>query len=550
MLAGMAALLTACSQASPESPAPSPVVSSAPMKTPLASDPAVIAQLEADVGYLASDELGGREAGEPGYDLAAEYVAERYQALGLKAVGDDGSYLQNITFHAIQSNLLGGAIVSINGGDEQDWEPGVDYIGASIEASAELSDVPVVFAGYGLVSEAHDRNDYAGLDVKGKIALLVMGAPDFLPSQERAHYSSVQSQVASEHGAIGIIRLLPPSFEQQRVTFAALASRVGRAESLRWVRPDGETHSNAPNLVGGLVMGEAGATKLFAAMGRDWQEIASAAETGKGVIDGFDTGITISMRFDNTIRDFDSANVVGLVPGADPALADEIVVVIAHLDHVGVNGVGEDKIHNGAMDNAVGVAAILEAARQMADDRPARPVLFAAVTAEEKGLLGSDYLARHNPVAGTDYVAAINLDMPVVTFPFEDLVAFGAERSSLGSVAKKATSALGVTLSPDPMPEQGFFTRSDHYSFVKQGVPSLFLVTGPGGPGAEEFQTFLATHYHKPSDEVDLVLFDQLERFAALNATIIRDVANMTDPPQWMPGDFFGTAFDGPMAGD
>ncbi|MEM7740455.1 MAG: M28 family peptidase, partial [Pseudomonadota bacterium] len=426
---GAAAVLTACSEAPQrlETIAPQPPADAATARiTPLTSDPAVIAQLKADVGYLASDALMGREAGEPGYDLAADYVAERFKTLGLEAVGDGNSFYQTITFHAIQSNLAGGAVVSIAGGDEQIWEPNVDFIGASINPTAQLNDVPIIFAGYGLVSDAHQRNDYEGLDVDGKVVLLIMGAPDFLPSEEKAHFSNVQSQIASEHGAIGIIRLLSPSFEENRIPFGALAARVGQSESLRWVGANGRTHSNAPNLVGGLVMGQVGATKLFKSIGRDWQEIVHAANTGVGGGDRFETGLQVSMRFDSTIRDFQSANVIGLVPGFDPALSDELVVVSAHLDHIGVNGTSDDKIHNGAMDNAVGVAAILEAARQIAKAPTARPVLFAAVTAEEKGLLGSDYLARHNPLRSARYVAAINLDMPVVTFPFEDLVAFGA----------------------------------------------------------------------------------------------------------------------------
>ncbi|MEO1656136.1 MAG: M28 family peptidase [Pseudomonadota bacterium] len=541
---GLAAVAAACGNA----PQTQDLAAFEPQTVSEASDPSVIERLKADVAYLASDELEGREAGEPGYDLAADYVAERFGELGLRPVGDDDSYFQNVTFRAFKSNLYGGAMVSMTGGDEVEWEANTDFLGASTHITATLDDVPVVFAGYGFVSDKYGRDDYADIDVDGKVVALIWGAPKFLPSEELAHYRSVQNRMASEQGAVGVIRLLLPSFEEERRTFQSFAASAARAATLRWVNAEGDAHSNAPNIIGGLIMGQIGATKLFASIGQDWQEVAATAEIDEGLMEAFDTGLRVSMRFDNSVLDFESPNVVGLLPGTDPSLTDELVVVTAHLDHVGVSGVGDDRIHNGAMDNAVGVASLLEAATVLAADPPARPVLFAAVTAEEKGLLGSDYLARHNPVADTRYAANINLDMPILTYAFEDLIGFGAERSTLGPVVAEATGALGVQLTPDPVPEQGLFTRSDHYSFVKQGVPSLFLFVGFGGRGAEEFPAFLATHYHKPSDELDLVMFDQLERFAKLNTGIIANVADMDEAPTWFAGDFFGTAFGGPMA--
>ncbi len=537
--------LVACAD---DAPAPEADALAQPQIVEPVSDPAAIARLTADVAYLASDELEGREAGERGYDLAAAYVSSRFAELGLEAVGDDGSYLQNVTFRGFRSNMLGGAEVTMTGGADVTWEPNVDFIGASTQVAAELTDRLVVFGGYGFVSETYGRDDYANIDVAGKVVVLIWGAPKFLPSEEQAHYRSVQDQVASERGAVGVIRLLLPSFEENRRSFSSYVANASRSANLRWVNAEGEAHSTSPNLVGGLIMGQEGANKLFTAMGQSWADIAAQAETDEGALEAFETNLRVTMRFDNSVADFESPNVVGLVPGTDPSLADEVVVVTAHLDHVGVSGIGEDTIHNGALDNSVGIASLLEAAYKLASEPAARPVLFAALTAEEKGLLGSDYLARNNPMGNQRYAANINLDMPVVTFPFDDLIGFGAERSSLGPVAAEATAALGVTLSPDPLPEQGFFTRSDHYSFVKQGVPSLFLFVGLGGQGAEEFPAFLATHYHKPSDEIDLVMFDQLERFANLNAGIISTVANMDETPAWVAGDFFGSAFGGPMA--
>jgi len=544
----VASALVALAACAEEPEAPEAEAAAEPQIVELVSDPAAIARLTADVAYLASDELQGREAGEPGYDLAAAYVASRFAELGLEAVGDEGSYFQNVTFRGFRSNMLGGAVVTMTGGGDVTLEPNVDFIGASTRVAAQLTDRPIVFGGYGFVSEKYGRDDYANVDIAGKVVVLVWGAPKFLPSEEQAHYRSVQNQIASERGAVGVIRLLLPSFEENRRPFSTFVANASRSATLRWVNAEGEAHSTSPNIVGGLIMGQEGASKLFAAIGESWEEWAALAEAEEGALEPFDTDLRVTMRFDNSVADFQSPNVVGLVPGTDPSLADEVVVVTAHLDHVGVSGIGEDTIHNGAMDNSVGIASLLEAAHLLAAEPAARPVLFAALTAEEKGLLGSDYLARHHPLGDQRYAANINLDMPIVTFPFEDLIGFGAERSSLGPVAAEATAALGVTLSPDPLPEQGFFTRSDHYSFVKQGVPSLFLFVGMGGQGAEAFPAFLATHYHKPSDEIDIVMFDQLERFANLNAGIISTVANMDETPAWVAGDFFATTFGGPMA--
>ena len=223
-------------------------------------------------------------------------------------------------------------------------------------------------------------------------------------------------------------------------------------------------------------------------------------------------------------------------------------LLTAHLDHTGVNenlvAEGKDGIHNGALDNAMGVAVMLEAARELAANPPARSVIVLAVTAEEKGLLGADYYAHFPTVPIESIVANVNLDMPLLLYPFTDVVAFGAERSSLGPIVEAATAAAGVTLSPDPVPEQGVFTRSDHYRLVEKGVPAVFMVTGFANGGQESFQEFITTHYHKPSDDVNLpILYDQAARFADVNTEIAQAVANAPARPEWNEGDFFGELF-------
>ncbi|MEA3040811.1 MAG: hypothetical protein QOC65_300, partial [Sphingomonadales bacterium] len=204
-----------------------------------------------------------------------------------------------------------------------------------------------------------------------------------------------------------------------------------------------------------------------------------------------------------------------------------------------------DRIRNGAMDNATGVATLIEVARQMGlpGNRPRRSVIFAAVTAEEKGLLGAQYLARH-PVVDGRIVGVVNLDMPILTYDFSDVIAFGAEHSTLGPIVERAAARMNVRLTPDPLPEEGLFTRSDHYNFVREGIPSVFLMTGFAGEGERQFRDFLAHRYHTPRDDLAQP-FDWRAgaRFAELNYLIAREIADSVQAPLWYRGSFFGDAF-------
>jgi Zn-dependent M28 family amino/carboxypeptidase len=243
-----------------------------------------------------------------------------------------------------------------------------------------------------------------------------------------------------------------------------------------------------------------------------------------------------------------SPNVLAVLPGSDPALANEVVVLMAHLDHDGVieKTPGADKIMNGAMDNAAGTATMLEVARAFAQNgvRPKRTILFAAVTAEEDGLLGAEYLAK-NPVTGAGkVVAVVNLDMPLLTYDFTDINAFGAEHSTLGPVVAAAAAKAGVTVSPDPMPEESVFTRSDHYKFVVEGVPAVFLATGWAGPGKDKWADFLKNRYHQVTDQADETFdWNAGAKFARINYLIARDIADAPQAPRWYQGNFFGSTF-------
>jgi Zn-dependent M28 family amino/carboxypeptidase len=249
--------------------------------------------------------------------------------------------------------------------------------------------------------------------------------------------------------------------------------------------------------------------------------------------------------------------VVGVIPGADPKLAREVVVLSAHLDHIGVSATGPngkeegDRINNGALDNAVGIGSLIEEAKRFAasGERPKRTIMFLAVTGEEKGLVGSDYFSNHPTVALDRIVADVNLDMPILFYPFIDVVALGAERSTLGPIVRRAAAGMGVGLAADPIPEQAIFVRSDHFRFVQKGVPSVFLWPGPGNGGKAATTKFLSGCYHHPCDDVaQPILWDQGVRFVEVNYRIAREIADGAQRPVWNKGDYFGALYKGPMA--
>jgi Zn-dependent M28 family amino/carboxypeptidase len=283
---------------------------------------------------------------------------------------------------------------------------------------------------------------------------------------------------------------------------------------------------------------------LFAGAKRPLSAVLDEADRSGGKPKGFALRQRVSFERESQTKKIASPNVVGMIPGSDPELKDEYVLLMAHLDHVGMDPTREgDKIYNGAMDNSVGIATLIEVARAMtaAPEKPKRSILIAAVTAEEDGLLGAQYLAR-NPVVGKGkVVGVVNLDMPVLLYDFQDVIAFGSEHSTLGPIVARAAGRMNVALSADPLPQEGLFTRSDHYRFVQEGVPSVFLMTGFAGPGREAFTGFLAKHYHKPSDDLALPIdWNAGAKFARINFLIANEIANAPERPRWYSDSFFG----------
>ncbi|MDX1391550.1 MAG: M28 family peptidase, partial [Rheinheimera sp.] len=277
---------------------------------------------------------------------------------------------------------------------------------------------------------------------------------------------------------------------------------------------------------------------------------------------GFELGVSATLTRKSTHDTISSPNVLAVLPGSDPRLKHEYVVITAHSDHIGLaNDLrSNDKINNGAMDNASGVAILLETARMFAAmaQPPKRSILFVVVTGEEKGLLGADYFANNPTLPIDKLVANVNLDMPVLLYPFADMIAFGANHSSLGKVVEQAAGKEGIALSADPMPEQAIFTRSDHYTLVKKGVPAVFLMTGFKSQDAKQdggkiWGSFFAKHYHKPSDDIPSLVkeygairYDAGAVFANINYNIALDIANTEKRPYWLKDSYFNGVFGQP----
>ncbi|QTH62882.1 M28 family peptidase [Psychrosphaera ytuae] len=507
-------------------------------------------RIKAHLEFLADDLLEGRDTGSKGYERAALYVATEFKKMGLKPAGDDGTYMQQVTFRkGFLDQNSPKAVITTSEGETEISYPKQFLMSANLAETESSLTAETVFVGYGIVSEEFGHNDYEGLDVEGKIVVTLRGRPEAWPSEEGAHLNREKSRFAAEHGAVGMISLHTPKREEVRPYTTALNYLNG--PSLRWVDSEGNPFGGYENLKMGAYLNMDAAKVLFADAPVSLDEVYKA-DTENQPVKGFPLNATVSLASKSSHEEITSPNVVAILEGSDPKLKDEYVVFTAHLDHIGLSRdvSKKDRINNGAMDNASGVSVLLETARVLSEGKPLRrSVLFTVVTGEEKGLLGSSYYANNPTVPVNDMVANINLDMPVLLYDFADIIAFGANHSSMGDAVERAAAKHDIKLSPDPMPEQAIFTRSDHYNFVKQGVPSVFLMTGftsktEGEDGGKVWGEFFAKHYHQPSDSLDLPInYNSAELFTEINISIGKEVANADQRPTWNADSFFGNTF-------
>ena len=504
------------------------------------------AQVEADVRFLADDLLEGREAGTRGYDIAAAYVASRFAALGLEPAGPDGGWYQQATFRTATLDAAKSSVALVRGGQEIALDASQALPRPSLAATEVGMEAPLVFVGRGIDAPELGHDDYAGIDVTGKIVVYISDVPSDLGPDYQGHISGSRAKMAAKHGAIGTIGISPAPADRAQRIFDFFSSRP----STSWAGEDGRNGALPDGMQMSIQVSPTGAAALMEGAPVTLDQLMEMTRAGDA-LPKFELPGRLKATAVSTFEDFTSPNVMAKIEGADPEQRDEYMVMVAHLDHVGHNEnakPGEDAIYNGALDNAAGVATMLEAARLFAetegDARPDRSVLFIAVTAEEKGLLGAEYFAAYPTVPLENIVADLSLDMPVPLYEFTDVVAFGSEHGTMEDYIAEAGASMGITLSPDPMPEQAIFVRSDHYVFAQEGIPAVLLFTGYGNGGEPIWADFFANRYHKPGDDLTQDFhWNALARYAALNFRIASAIAEDDDRPLWYEGNYFGNAF-------
>lgn len=510
--------------------------------------------IRSHVEFLAGDLLEGRATASRGYDIAAAYVAAQFRQAGLQPGGDDKSYFQHVPLLEATPVLPGSSAELVREDDTYTFEYGTHYLPAAdfVSASSTLS-APMVFAGFGIEAPELNYNDFENIDLKGRIAVVFSGAPAKFPNHQRAYYSWADHKLATliDRGAVGVITI-DSSADAKRTPWERRVAMSWTPE-MRWLDETGTPQNSYAALKLRFRFNHDAAAQLFEKAQTSFA--AALAASDEGTPQGFPLPGMLTLSATTGLRKTESTNVVGILPGSDPQLKNEYVVLTAHLDHLGrgaaVNG---DSVYNGAHDNALGIGVMLEIARSLraSGARPKRSIVFLAVTAEEKGLLGSDFFAQQAQNRELKLVADINTDMPLLFTPIFDFVAIGAQHSTLGPLAKQAVAAQGYRLSADASPEQVKFIRSDQFSFIRRGIPAISLTGGyqPRDPSvdlAELREQFLSSHYHQPSDDLTLPFdYPTAADLARINARIALAVANGDRAPRWNNDDFFGEKFHGP----
>ena len=509
------------------------------------------------IATLSDDRFAGRgpasERGEP----AAQWIATEMEAAGLQPAGVDGTWFQPVpliesTLQEAQSSFditVNGEPMGLTVGED------VTYWSQNNETSVSLEASDLVYVGYGVVAPEYGWNDYEGVDVEGKTVVMLINDPGFINRGEafngeamtyygRWTYKFEEAARQGAEGAIIVHQTEPASYPWGTVRSSwsgpqfILATGAGNdfVDVQSWIQ-------------------ERVAETLFEAVGLDFAEMAEAAASPDFQPVEMD-GAQISASLTNSLRELTSDNVAGMVEGSERP--DEYVLFMAHWDHIGerLNFAGEDQIYNGAVDNATGTAAILEIAQRFAsaDTPPERSLIFVAVTAEEQGLLGSEYYAQEPLVPLDQTVAGFNFDGMLPIGPTEDIVVIGYGSSQLEDLLAAEADERGMYLSPDPNPEAGYFYRSDHVTLARRGVPMLYADSGSvhverGAEYGAQIETgYRLERYHKPSDEYDpdwdLSGFVQS---TTLMYDTARRVTDSEDWPNWYEGDEFRSVRDAMM---
>jgi hypothetical protein len=491
------------------------------------------------VEFLASDALQGRNTGSAGHRRAAEYVAEQFKKAGLEPAGASG-YIQTVGFKARQIDESHSSLSLIRDATRTPLTLG-QHANFSLRIDPAASvDAPLVFVGHGLRIPEQHIDDLDGLDLNGAVVVYINTTPRTLPSALQAHFGSAAErwQMYRAAGAVGTIDIADP-----------------RNVDVPWVRSAPQRLQQAMSLADpsldeypgqrvAIRMNPAHADLLFQGSGHTFEELLALDEAEKP-LPRFALPSRVAARIAVTRTELESQNVAGILRGTDPGRRNEFVVLSAHLDHLGVGeAIRGDAIYNGAMDNASGVAALLEVAARLhaSGDRPSRSVIFVAVTGEEKGELGSRYFAAHPPVPNSVLVANVNTDMFLPLFPLRELMVLGVDESDLGADIRAVAASMHLQVQADPEPQRNRFIRSDQYSFIRAGVPALALKVGyeANTPEAAIERRWIAERYHAPSDDLNQpVDRTSADAFIDVVRRLALRVANRLDRPRWNDTSFF-----------
>jgi hypothetical protein len=501
-------------------------------------------RFRAHVAFLADDLLEGREAGTRGHEIAARYVASQFEQMGLAPAGDSGGWYEEVDLAETAPAGPAPTLTVTNAKTSKTFENGQAVaVRGSADGGAVEVDAPAVFVGYGLTDPVTGIDDYKDLDVRGKVVVYVRAGLLSADSEIAAHQRADQARNASAHGAAATITVFTRA--AQRVNAWRQLAAQAAAPASGWVDKQGHVHGGTQAMKAVANVDLEPAQMLFEGAPMSFDQVLDELAAGRRPR-GFALTASVHIKAETKVRRYRSPEVIGLIRGSDPALRDQYVVLMAHLDHLGIRPGRPDPIYNGALDNAAGVATLLEVGHALTTDKtaPRRSVLLIANTAEEKGLLGAEYFARYPTVPAGAIVAAVDMDQPVLTYAFTDVVAFGGTHSTLDRSIRKAASAMHVALAPDFMPEQGVFVRSDHYPLARAGVPAVMLVVGPSNGGKAAWDNFMSERYHRPNDDLSQpILWVQGARFAELNYRVVRELADTRTRPLWYEGDYFGDLF-------
>jgi Zn-dependent M28 family amino/carboxypeptidase len=492
------------------------------------------------VKVLADDNMEGRDTGSAGLRKAEAYVVDQLKRSGVQPAGTDG-YYQPVKFSSRQIIEADSSAALVRDGKVEPLTLGDDVIISSRVDVAPEAEAPLVFVGYGLTVPENNYDDFSGLDMKGKVAVILSGSPAEIPGPLASNYQTAGERwkALRNAGAIGMISIPNP------VSMDVPWSRIAlNRNHVSMELADPVFHDTAGQQVS-MLFNPAKAEQLFAGTGHSFDELAALGKDRKP-LPHFALPVSIRVKAKLEKKEIESANIVAKLPGSDPALKNEYVVLSAHIDHIGIGEpINGDRIYNGAMDNASGSAVLLDVAASLkkSPEKLKRSLLFVFVTGEEKGLLGSKYFTQYPTVDAKSMVADINIDMFLPIIPLKTLVVFGLAESDLGDLVTQVAQTHGVQVEADPEPQRNLFIRSDQYNFIRHGVPALAMGVAPDPNSAEQkkiFKDWLTNRYHAPSDDlqqpIDLSAAAQYEEIIR---GLMVDVANDEHRPEWKTNSFF-----------